>query len=141
RDPRFKNTFTHDQSLVYHHPELVRIPVNIYLDATNPANIVSGQNAIYKGTPTGYYTYKMLHREVVANWFNSTTPRCFPLIRYAEILLNYAEARNEYLDVPDQQVYDAIEDIRERAGLSPFQLPAGLTQTQMREIIMNERQK
>lgn len=141
RDPRFDNTFTRDQSLVYHTPELVRIPVNIFIDKTNPNNITSGQDAIYKGTPTGYYTYKMLHRNVVANWFNTTTPRCFPIIRYAEILLGFAEARNEYLTAPDRQVYDAVEAIRERAGLSPFQLIAGLSQNQMREVIRNERQK
>ncbi len=141
RDPRFQNTFTRDQSLVYHYPELVRIPVNIYIDKTNPNNPTSGQDAIYKGTPTGYYTYKMLDREVVSNWFNTYTPRCFPLIRYAEILLDFAEARNEYLGAPDQQVYDAVEAIRSRAGLSPYQLAPGLTREQMRDIILNERQK
>lgn len=141
RDPRFLNTFTRDQSLVFHTPELVRIPVNIFIDKTNPNNVTSGQDAIYKGTPTGYYTYKMLGRDVVSNWFNTSTPRCFPIIRFAEVLLNFAEARNEYLSVPDQQVYDAVEDIRERAGLLPFQLPAGLSKIQMREVIRNERQK
>ena len=141
RDPRLLNTFTRDQSLVYHTPELTRIPVNIYIDKTNPNNVTSGQDAIYKGTPTGYYTFKMLGREVVYNWFNTSTPRCFPIFRFAEVLLNFAEARNEYLSAPDQQVYDAVEDIRERAGLSPYQLPTGLTQEQMREIIKNERQK
>lgn len=141
RDPRFTNTFTRNQSLVYHTPELVRIPVNIHIDKTNPNSVSSGQDAIYKGTPTGYYTFKMLGRNVVSNWFNSVTDRCFPIIRFAEVLLNYAEARNEYLSAPDQEVYEAIEDIRERAGLSPYQLPAGLSQSQMRELIRNERQK
>ncbi|RZL02297.1 MAG: RagB/SusD family nutrient uptake outer membrane protein, partial [Pedobacter sp.] len=111
RDPRLANTFTRDQSLVYHTPELIRIPVNIYIDKTNPGNVTSGQDAIYKGTPTGYYTYKMLGRDVVSNWFTTNTPRCFPIIRFAEVLLNFAEARNEYLGAPDQQVYDAVEDI------------------------------
>ena len=141
RDPRFANTFTRDQSLVYHTPELARIPVNIYIDKSSANNVTSGQDAIYKGTPTGYYTFKMLNREVVANWFNVSTPRCFPIIRFAEILLNYAEARNEYLSAPDVEVYSAIEKIRERAGLSPYQLPTGLSQAQMRELIQNERQK
>ncbi len=141
RDPRFANTVTRDQSLVYHTPELARIPVSIYIDKTNPNNFTSGQNAIYKGTPTGYYTYKMLGREVVANWFNVTTPRCFPIIRYAEVLLNFAEARNEYLSAPDQEVFNAVEKIRQRAGLSTFQLPRNLTQIQMRDVIKNERQK
>ena len=141
RDPRFANTFTRDQSLVFHRDGLARRPVDIFVDKTNPNNIVSSQNAIYKGTPTGYYTYKMLGRDIVYDWFNNNTPRCFPIIRYAEILLNFAEARNEYLSAPDKEVYDAVEAIRERAGLSPFALPANLSQGEMREIIRNERQK
>lgn len=141
RDPRFANTITRDQSLVFHRDGLTRRPVNIYVNKTDPNNITSGQDAVYKGTPTGYYTYKMLNRNVAADWFNTYTPRCFPIIRYAEILLNYAEARNERLASPDQEVYQAVEAIRERAGLSPYQLRAGLTQAEMREIIRNERQK
>lgn len=141
RDPRFANTITRDQSLVFHRDGLARRPVNIYIDKADPNNVTSGQDAVYKGTPTGYYTYKMLNRDVAADWFNTYTPRCFPIIRYAEILLNYAEARNERLAAPDQQVYQAVEAIRERAGLSPYQLQVGLTQAEMREIIRNERRK
>lgn len=141
RDPRLINSFVRDQSLVYHVPELDRIPVNIFIDKTDPNKTVSGQNAIYKGTPTGYYTYKMVTRDVVSNWFNTKSSRCFPLIRYAEVLLDYAEARNEYLDEPDLEVYKAVEAIRERAGLVPFTLEAGLSRDKMREIIHNERRK
>lgn len=141
RDPRLANTITRDQSLVFHRDGLARRPVNIYIDKTDPNNVTSGQDAIYKGTPTGYYTYKMLHRDVAADWFNTYTPRCFPIIRYAEILLNYAEARNERLAAPDEEVYRAVEAIRERAGLSPYQLRTGLSQAEMRDIIRNERRK
>jgi len=141
RDPRLANTVTRDQSLVYHRDGFARRPVNIYIDKTNPNNVTSGQDAIYKGTPTGYYTYKMVNRDVAADWFNTVTPRCLPIIRYAEILLNYAEARNEHLAVPDAKVYEAVEAIRERAGLEPFILKTGMTQAEMRAIIHNERQK
>ncbi|MCC8197299.1 MAG: RagB/SusD family nutrient uptake outer membrane protein [Tannerellaceae bacterium] len=41
----------------------------------------------------------------------------WPFFRYAEILLNYAEAQNEALGAPDQSVYDAVNDICARAGL------------------------
>ena len=141
RDPRLANTITRDQSLVYHRDGFARRPVNIYIDKTNPNNVTSGQDAIYKGTPTGYYTYKMVNRDVAADWFNTVTPRCLPIIRYAEILLNYAEARNERLATPDAQIYQAVEAIRERAGLMPFELKSGMSQAEMREVIHNERQK
>src|SRR5690606_25171452 len=100
RDPRLANTVTRDQSLVFHRDGLARRPVNIYVDKTDPHNVTSGHDAGYEGTPAGYYTYKMLNRGVVANWFNAVTPRGFPIIRYAEVLLNYAEARNERLAAP-----------------------------------------
>lgn len=60
-------------------------------------------------------------------------------LRYAEVILNYAEAQNEALGAPDQSVYDAVELIRQRAGLDPYQLPQGLSKEQMRERIRHER--
>ena len=58
------------------------------------------------------------------------------LIRYAEVLLMYAEAQNENSG-PDQSVYDAVNSVRERVGMPA--LPTGLSQTQMRERIRKER--
>ena len=57
----------------------------------------------------------------------------FPYFRYAEILLNYAEARNEASSTPDQSVYDAINQVRARAGQPA--LPDGLTKDEMRKRI------
>src|SRR3546814_12655787 len=67
------------------------------------------------GTPTGYYTNKMLNPEHSANFIHGGQ-RCFPLVRFAEILLSYAEALNEYSG-PSDTVYQAVEAIRRRAGL------------------------
>ncbi|WP_372933013.1 RagB/SusD family nutrient uptake outer membrane protein [Mariniphaga sediminis] len=60
----------------------------------------------------------------------------FPIFRMAEILLNYAEAQNEAVG-PDESVYDAVNQIRNRAQMPD--LPNGLSQAQMRERIRNER--
>lgn len=65
------------------------------------------------------------------------TPRRFIVFRFSELLLNYAEARNEVLVSPDNAVYDAVNQIRTRAGL-PL-LPSGLSQIAMREKIRHER--
>ncbi len=139
RDPRFNYSITHDQTLINHYPEFQKIPVDIYIDSTNPQHVVASEDAIYHGTPTGYYTRKMCDVGLAIQWFTYSTPRCFPLIRYAEVLLNYAEARNEWLDHPDQQVYDAVEAVRQRAGLDPYELAPGLSQSAMRKIIHHER--
>ena len=50
--------------------------------------------------------------------------------------MNYAEAQNE-ASGPVQSVYDAINAIRNRAGMPD--LPPGLAKDQMRERIQNER--
>lgn len=58
--------------------------------------------------------------------------------RYAEILLNYAEAQNE-AQGPDASVYDAINTVRARTGVEMPELPAGLSKEEMREKIRQER--
>lgn len=59
-------------------------------------------------------------------------------IRYAEVLLNYAEAQNE-AGGPDASVYDAINAIRKRSSTNMPDLPAGLSKDEMRNRIRNER--
>lgn len=58
------------------------------------------------------------------------------VLRYADILLMYAEAQNEAVG-PDQSVYSAVNAIRERAGM-PDLAPL-LSQSQMRDAIRHER--
>lgn len=62
----------------------------------------------------------------------------FILIRYAEVLLTYAEAQNE-ANGPDESVYDAINQLRKRPDIAMPEVPKGLTKDQMREVIRRER--
>ena len=130
RDPRLDYTITRNGSYMY-----------LLYAAATPVYTYTGEingDGVGQGTPTGYYVNKMCNDDVVPNWFN-TTERCYPLIRYAEILLIYAEALNEFSG-PSQEVYGAVEAIRKRAGLDPYQLAQGLSQSQMRSVIQHERQ-
>jgi hypothetical protein len=66
------------------------------------------------------------------------------VLRYAEVLLNYAEAQNEFLDAPDQSVYDCLIELRKRAGIEPgddnlYGLKYPMSQGEMRDVIRNER--
>lgn len=56
--------------------------------------------------------------------------------RYAEVLLGYAEAQNEAVG-PDASVHAAMNAIRARVNLPD--LPAGLSQSEMRDAIRQER--
>ncbi|MFT4093927.1 MAG: RagB/SusD family nutrient uptake outer membrane protein [Niabella sp.] len=97
-----------------------------------------GYNKVTSGeTRTGYYMRKMLSTSG-SNTAYANAEHCFPIIRYAEVLLDYAEAENE-VSGPTTAVYNAIQLIRQRAGLSPYALTTGLTQAQMRECIRHER--
>jgi hypothetical protein len=61
-----------------------------------------------------------------------------PVIRYAEILLSYAEAKIE-LNQIDNSVYAAIDEVRQRAGMPVVNQSAYNTQTTLRELIRRER--
>ena len=62
----------------------------------------------------------------------------FILIRYAEVLLTYAEAQNE-ANGPDDSVYDVINKLRKRPDINMPELQKGLSQDEMREVIRLER--
>jgi hypothetical protein len=60
-----------------------------------------------------------------------------PMIRFAEVLLIYAEAQNEAAG-PDQTAYDALKRIRDRAQLTTPALGT-FTQATFREAVWRER--
>jgi hypothetical protein len=96
-------------------------------------------------TKTGYNLRKLMDPAVIPrpelpneqrdpnNGYNN-----WIVIRLGEVLLNYAEAQNEAVG-PDQSVYDAVNAIRNRPSVNMPSLPAGLTQSQMRDKIRHER--
>ena len=83
---------------------------------------------------SGYYQKKRLNPD--AKPADDASGQNDVFYRYAEVLLNYAEAQNEYAG-PDGTVYDAINQVRNRSDLP--NLPAGLSKDEMREAIHRER--
>ncbi|ASZ13329.1 RagB/SusD family nutrient uptake outer membrane protein [Chitinophaga pendula] len=81
----------------------------------------------------GYYIYK--HFDEVAQTSTANSDLNWPVIRYADVLLMYAEASNE-ISGPTTKAYDAINAIRGRAELLPV---AGLSKDQFREAVWRER--
>lgn len=88
-----------------------------------------------EATNTGYYWRKMMDPKY-ANVGNNQNSAHFIIFRYAEVLLGYAEAKNE-ASGPDRSVYDAVNEVRRRVGLPD--LVEGLSQSQMRQAIHRER--
>jgi site-specific DNA-cytosine methylase len=85
---------------------------------------------------TGYNFKKLVDPAYTATDWDGAQD--FPIIRYAEILLTYAEAKNE-LSGPDQTIYTALDDIRDRAGMPAISQTAVNTTEKLREVIHNER--
>jgi len=91
----------------------------------------------WNSSKTGYYLRKFMREDLpIINPWDVAGVQNWIYFRYGEILLNYAEAQNEAVG-PDGSVYEAINQIRERAGMPA--LPAGLSQSEMRERIRHER--
>ncbi|MBO5382005.1 MAG: RagB/SusD family nutrient uptake outer membrane protein [Bacteroides sp.] len=84
-------------------------------------NVVKGQrdNPIgnANATPTGYYVRKYIPETILSDNHGGSSPRLWTFIRYAEIMMNYAEAMNE-VNGPCQEVYDMLNAIRHRAGIT-----------------------
>ncbi|TDW96324.1 RagB/SusD family nutrient uptake outer membrane protein [Dinghuibacter silviterrae] len=97
-------------------------------------------------TKTGYYMRKFMGPFETVNSSPaeySNTIHDFIYCRYAEILLDFAEATNEYSG-PSAAVYNVLTSLRQRAGIAPgtnnlYGLTAGMDQDSMRAAIHNER--
>lgn len=91
-------------------------------------------------TKTGYYLRKFMDdNNPIENPWNVAGLQPWIYLRYAEVLLNYAEAQNEAAG-PDASVYSAVNLVRQRTSVNQPPLPTGLSQSAMREAIRRERQ-
>lgn len=89
---------------------------------------------------TGYNWRKWSDPNVNLKAGNTNANRNFPLIRLAEIYLDYAEAMNEYLSAPTSDVYNAINMVRGRVSMPGLPIIASdNTKEGMRKRIQNER--
>jgi hypothetical protein len=84
-------------------------------------NVVKGQRDNPTGnqnaTPTGYYVRKYIPEAILSSEHTGTSKRLWTILRYAEIMLNYAEALNE-VQGPCTEVYNMLDKIRSRAGIT-----------------------
>ncbi len=140
RDPRLGYTILYNGAkwvkTVNGNPE----PVYTYRDATQDGYGVS------QGTETGYYFRKCLIEGKLGSGSDSNGEGTgLSFIRYADIMLLYAEALTE-LDVNKnrKEIEDQLFQIRERAGIEKgidgrYGIPANMNKDQMIDFIINER--
>lgn len=104
--------------------------------AGHPDNMTGNANA----TPTGYYMRKYIPETILASNHGGTAYRLWTIIRYAEIILNLAEAINE-VEGPTQEVCDLLDQVRHRSGITGNVADRSDLKTQdaMRNFIHKER--
>ena len=132
------------------HPYVDRDPRFNYTILYNGAPWLSTQIQTFNGgvnrpggsvtqTQTGYYMRKFMpDYENVTSYEDHY--RDWIYFRYAGVLLGYAEAQNEYSG-PSDDVFNAVESVRQRAGLDPYTLDHSISKDSLRTIIRNERRK
>lgn len=132
RDPRLAiNVF-------YNGVNWLNRPVELFFGGLDRPN--SGFDAT-RQTRTGYYLKKFLGNfSTAANYSNVN--HNFVLFRYAEVLLNYAEAKNELND--QDAAYTQLIALRKRAGIQAgtdnlYGLKPGMDIVEMRQAIQLER--
>jgi len=96
-----------------------------------------------KATTTGYYIRKFVDESLNLPQ-NTTSMHTWIIFRYAEVLLNYAEAMNEAYGPESKSGFtmsakQAVDMVRSRPGVGMPILPPGLSQEEMRQRIRNER--
>ncbi|MGY0041308.1 RagB/SusD family nutrient uptake outer membrane protein [Pedobacter sp. NJ-S-72] len=132
KDPAFVNEYKNRDPRFYASILFETAPWNAIEDKYKFKWVEGGSNM----SQTGYNFRKMvdpaIFREQVDNYANLI------LIRYAEVLLTYAEAKNE-VSGPDGTVYDALDAIRTRSGMPVVDRSKYADQTSLRALIRNER--
>jgi hypothetical protein len=106
------------------------------------------QNESNDNLLTGYGLKKINHMDSQGDSYGNLVTYAWPMIRLAELYLNYAEAYNQY-NGPGDEVYQVLNKIRERSGVpsvedawtSPYASSPGkhLDKDGLTEIIQQER--
>ena len=110
-----------------------RLPVTFVTEMVSPTD-----GKLYKLAVPHFYKY--YDETVVGNQGQSSKDVHY--IRYAEVLLIYAEALNEAEGKPSAEAYAAIDKVRERAGITLLRnLNPNLSQDEFREYVFEERRK
>lgn len=129
RDPRFYSTIAYNGSLWELSGKKGRIQWTYNGHSTlNP-------------TPSGFYCRKAINLDYTP-YYTERSSTDWIEIRFAEVLLNYAESAAEV--GKDEEAYEVLKRIRERAGIEmgadkQYGLKQNLSKTDLITTIMNER--
>lgn len=134
RDPRLEVDILHDGE------EMYGVTIKVAPLASSGSTGINQHN---DATETGYYGQKWLDPTLDPQSDGWNMGKDWVHIRYAEVLLTYAEAKNELKGL-DPEAFDAVNQVRRRVGMPELQntnasLPTYCaTQDDLRQRIRNE---
>lgn len=151
REPRFYSTLGFDRGKWYGNS--YKNSPDDDAECLYPKNRFGEYSSVFNPgdyNATGYWPKKMVGINSTFRDANSVSYEDYPYpdMRFADLLLLYAEALNESKNAPDAEVYRYVDMIRERAGLKGVleswriysnQPDKPMTKAGMREIIQRER--
>ena len=106
-------------------------------DAFDPADLVYDPTVMCAVRNAGKWRRETVYEKQMSAKSLYTTIN-FPILRYADVLLMYAEAINEYAGAPDDQAKEALREIRKRAGVKTDESLLGDYRS-FRDLVRNER--
>lgn len=134
RDPRLEVDILHDGE------EMYGVTIKVAPLASSGSTGINQHN---DATETGYYGQKWLDPSLDPLSDGWNMGKDWVHIRYAEVLLTYAEAKNE-LQGLDPEAFDAVNQVRRRVGMpelqntDPSKPTYCATQDDLRQRIRNE---
>jgi len=101
-------------------------------------NAATGQTVVFNNPYVPYFN-KFVDYSLTPLTTQAQSGINYPVLRYADVLLMYAEAQNELNGGPTTDAYAAINQVRTRANVPD--LTAGLSQSGFRDSLFLERRK
>ena len=117
-------------------PEIEGLDTSVE-NAFDPADIIYDPTIMCAVRNAGKWRRETIYENQMSAKSLYTTIN-FPILRYSDVLLMYAEAINEYAGAPDEQAKEAVREVRRRAGIATDESQLG-GQASFRNLVRNER--
>lgn len=117
-------------------PEIEGLDTSVE-NAFDPADIIYDPTIMCAVRNAGKWRRETIYENQMSAKSLYTTIN-FPILRYSDVLLMYAEAINEYAGAPDEQAKEAVREVRRRAGVATDESQLS-GQASFRNLVRNER--
>ncbi len=114
--------------------ENICVPGDLWKNGNVGPNYVNAKSPSFQDGNTGFLQMKFIMQQEA----DRNLPPHWCLMRYAEVLLNAAEAYNEANGGPDAKAEGWLNAVRARVGLPPVE--TGMTREQFRAALILERE-